>query len=91
MLKSAGKERKNENCRRRTKIMCRRKEKNMNTKRLIALLAAVLMIVALFSACSNDADKDKTDEGLMVLSELYLNLPESRRKILVNVAKALTE
>ena len=36
----------------------------MNTKRLIALLAAVLMIVALFSACSNDADKDKTgDDG----------------------------
>ena len=36
----------------------------MNTKRILALLAALLMIVALFSACSNDTNKDdgqKTD------------------------------
>ncbi len=33
----------------------------MNTKRLIALLAALLMIVALFSACSNNEGKDDNE------------------------------
>lgn len=35
----------------------------MNIKRLVALLAALLMIVALFSACSNDANEDTADDG----------------------------
>jgi len=34
----------------------------MNMKRLIALLAALMMIVCLFAGCANDAADDKTDD-----------------------------
>jgi len=34
----------------------------MNTKRLIALLAAMMMIIALFAGCANDTADDKTDD-----------------------------
>lgn len=66
-----------------------------NEKDFMPTLKTIDEICTLFNMTRSqlfyDADKDKTDEGLMVLSELYLNLSESRRKILVNVAKALTE
>ena len=35
----------------------------MTTKRLLALLIAVLMLVSLFSACANDETGDTTDDG----------------------------